>query len=189
MDLVQIAAPSTAEEREAVDAILGVPETGWEGGDRRDLDGHVAHGGREAQSRRDQLLPVLHAVQARVGWISQGALGYVCRRLSIPPAEAYGVASFYALFSLSPRSRQVAHVCDDIACLTAGAHELCEELERTLGPPGEPSADGRSTWMRSPCLGLCDLAPAALIVSAGEEPSEWAVGPATPPGVAGARGL
>ena len=47
---------------------------------------------------RHLLLPALHAAQARVGWISEGALNHICERLSVPPAEAYGVASFYACF-------------------------------------------------------------------------------------------
>ena len=64
----------------------------------------LARGGHAARDQRHLLLPALHAVQERVGWISPGALGYVCRRLTIPPAEAYGVATFYALFALEPRA-------------------------------------------------------------------------------------
>src|SRR5580700_2208665 len=59
--------------------------------------------GRRVRDRRDALLPVLHAIAARVGWISEGALNEVGRRLTVPPAEAYGVASFYAMFSMKPR--------------------------------------------------------------------------------------
>ena len=54
------------------------------------------------------LLPALHALNDRVGWISEGALNYVCRRLTVPPAEAYGVATFYAMFSLERRAENVA---------------------------------------------------------------------------------
>ena len=75
-------------------------------------------------------------VQSRVGWISRGALNYVCRRLTIPPAEAYGVASFYALFSLEPQPPVVAHVCTDVACIARGSQELVADLERTVGPEG-----------------------------------------------------
>jgi NADH-quinone oxidoreductase subunit F len=147
-------------------------------------ESQVAHGGHAARSRRDLLLPVLHAVQDRVGWISQPALNYVCKRLTIPPAEAYGVATFYALYSTKPRPPIVAHVCDDIACRLAGAEELCGDLERTFGEAGVPSGDGRSTWLRSPCLGLCDQAPAALVTSAGEQPSVTAVAPVDSAGIA-----
>ena len=56
------------------------------------------------------------ALQARVGWISETGLEYVCVRLDVPPADAWGVATFYALLSTTPRPRRVLHVCDDIAC-------------------------------------------------------------------------
>ena len=169
MDLHVIGPLASPAERAAVDAILGPAESGWRGG-RRDssLEGHVARGGHEARSRRDLLIPVLHAVQARVGWVSQPALNYVCRRLTVPPAEAYGVATFYALFATKPRPPIVAHVCDDIACRLAGASELTADLERTIGPAGEPDAAGMTTWLRSPCLGLCERAPAAMFTIAGE---------------------
>ncbi|MGW0374325.1 NADH-quinone oxidoreductase subunit NuoE family protein, partial [Streptomyces coeruleorubidus] len=101
----------TDDERAAVDALLGPPESSWEGADRSDADLRWARGGREARDRRDLLLPGLHAINDRVGWISDGALDYLCRRLTVPPAEAYGVATFYAMFSVKPRPATVLHVC------------------------------------------------------------------------------
>ena len=114
------------------------------------------------------------------------ALGYVCRRLTIPPAEAYGVASFYALFALEPRPPRVAHICTDIACMCRGSAELVEQLEQTVGPAGQPSADGTTTWLESPCLGMCEQAPAALVTIAGEERATIAIGSATVAAVAAA---
>ena len=70
---------------------------------RRRADGASTGASRAAprgSERRDLLLPVLHALQAGVGWISEGGLNYVCERLQVPPAEAYGVATFYAMFSV-----------------------------------------------------------------------------------------
>ncbi len=181
MDLVLSRAQPSPAERQAVDAVLGPPTTAWEGGARRSgVAGHAAEGGHAARARRHLLLPALHAVQARAGWISQGALNYVCRRLTVPPSEAYGVASFYALFSLVPRPPAVAHVCDDVVCRVKGAKELCAELARTLGPEGSEGPDGGATWLRSPCLGLCEQAPGVLITRAGERPRERALAPATP---------
>jgi NADH-quinone oxidoreductase subunit F len=144
--------------------VLGQPGLGWAGG-------------QEARERRHLLLPVLHAIQAHVGWISGGALNYACERLSVPPAEAYGVATFYAMFSTTPRPATVVHVCDDIACMSAGAEELCSTLESICGPAGSWPPDGHATWLRSPCLGLCDRAPAALFTAAGDEPVETQVAP------------
>jgi NADH-quinone oxidoreductase subunit F len=186
MDLHVIGPLASPAERAAVDAILGPAESGWRGGTRdSSLEGHVARGGHEARSRRDLLIPVLHAVQSRVGWISQPALNYVCRRLTVPPAEAYGVATFYALFATKPRPPIVAHVCDDIACRLAGAGDLTADLERSIGPAGEPDADGMTTWLRSPCLGLCERAPAAMFTIAGEHPRTEVAAPVDAVGVSG----
>ncbi|WP_109028539.1 NAD(P)H-dependent oxidoreductase subunit E [Streptomyces rubrogriseus] len=151
----------TDEERAAVDALLGPPESSWEGADRSDADLRWARGGREARDRRDQLLPALHALNDRVGWISEGALDYVCRRLTVPPAEAYGVATFYAMFSVRPRPATVLHVCTDLACTAAGSGELCAAVEARLGPESGVKVE------RSPCLGLCERAPATLTIRAG----------------------
>ncbi|HLA92052.1 MAG TPA: NAD(P)H-dependent oxidoreductase subunit E, partial [Actinomycetota bacterium] len=97
------ATPSEAE-REAVDRVLGAATSGWAGGERAiAFEGRVARGGHEARERRHLLIPALHALQARAGWISPGGLRYVCERLTVPPAEAYGVATFYAMFSTEPR--------------------------------------------------------------------------------------
>ncbi len=163
----------TDEERAAVDALLGPPESSWEGADRSDADLRWARGGREARDRRDLLLPGLHAINDRVGWISDGALGYLCRRLTVPPAEAYGVATFYALFSVRPRPATVLHVCTDLACAAAGAPELCAGTEERLGPGSGVSVQ------RSPCLGLCERAPAALAVKAGDPVRTAVSAPAT----------
>ncbi|MGW0840550.1 NAD(P)H-dependent oxidoreductase subunit E [Streptomyces sp. NPDC002787] len=152
----------TDEETAAVDALLGPPESSWEGADRCDADLRWARGGREARERRDLLLPGLHAINDRVGWISEGALDYLCRRLTVPPAEAYGVATFYAMFSVEPRPATVLHVCTDLACAAAGAAELCAGVESRLGLGSGVSVE------RSPCLGLCERAPAALAIKAGD---------------------
>ena len=149
-DLRLLAAEPTDAERVAIDAVVGTAA----------LDaGRVA---RSDRTRRHLLLPALRAAQRRVGWVTEGALGYVCRRLEIPPAEAYGVATFYALIALDERPADVLHVCTDLSCRLAGYDELPEGAHP------------------SPCLGLCERAPAALRTIAGEEPREIQI-PATGP--------
>jgi NADH-quinone oxidoreductase subunit F len=165
MDLRALIDRPTTEERQAVDSLLGEPSSGWDGGQFSALDGHLAYGGHEARARRHLLLPVLHAVQDAVGSISKGALGYISERLTVPPAEAYGVATFYALLDTAPRSPTVIHVCDDIVCLQQGASELKLAMEQRLGPEG--GAGLESSWVSSPCLGQCERAPAALVHTAG----------------------
>src|SRR3954464_14559592 len=122
MDLHVIGPLASPAERAAVDGVLGPPQSGWGAGTRgAPVEGHAARGGHAARSRRDLLIPTLHAVQSRIGWISQPAMNYVCRRLTVPPAEAWGVATFYALFATTPRPPVVAHVCNDLACAVLGA--------------------------------------------------------------------
>ena len=152
MDLRLLSAEPSDAEREAIDTVVG-----GAGAD----DGRVA---RADRTRRHLLLPALRAAQRRVGWVSEGALGYASRRLDVPPAEAYGVATFYALISLEERPADVLHVCTDLACQLAGAEV----------PPGAHA---------SPCLGLCERAPASLRTIAGPEPREIPLpeaGPALP---------
>jgi len=184
------AAPTDAE-RIAVDACLGTPLSSWEGGERGNpRDAHTAEfGGRATRERRHLLLPALQALQARIGWISEGGLAHVCERLGVPPAEAWGVATFYAMLATAPRPRRVLHVCDDIACRVAGARELCSAIEATAGPAltHAPHGDAveldaeRAAWIHAPCLGLCDRAPAALVTEAGRRPVERLVGRLTAP--------
>jgi NADH-quinone oxidoreductase subunit F len=175
MDLHFHGPDPTAAEQAAVDSVLGLAASAWAGGTRNvEEEGHTSLlGGQNARSRRDLLLPALHAVQARFGWVPPGALDYICRRLTVPPAEAHGVVTFYHLFSLSPRPLAVAHVCDDIACRIKGGERLCAELEHSLGP----ESDG--CWKRSPCLGRCESAPAALVLRAGESPGAISLAPTT----------
>jgi len=185
LDLHLTDAQATAEERAAVDSDLGAPESSWQGGQRQGADRPIgdtravfAAFGGDANGRRHRLLPVLHVIQNRIGWISPGALNYVALRLDVAPAEVHGVASFYGMFSLQPRPQIVAHVCDDIACVTRGSEKLCAELEGRLGAAGSPCSGGRAIWLRSQCLGLCERAPAALVSAAGKESCARVLAPA-----------
>lgn len=163
MDLHLMKVEASTEERGIVDAFL----SGIDGEPFWDPPLRNRH-----ERRRHLLLPALHGIQERFGWIRPGALNYLCQTLSIPPAEAYGVATFYGLFSVRERPPLVAHVCDDVACVTRGAEKLCARLEFEIGAEGE-SQNGRSyAWFRSPCLGQCERGPAALVSVAGESPDE-----------------
>jgi NADH-quinone oxidoreductase subunit F len=149
-DLRLLEAEPTEAERTAIDAVLG-----------RDgiADGRTA---RDDRTKRHLLLPALRAAQQRVGWVSEGALGYATRRLAVPPAEAYGVASFYALIALEERPADVTHFCTDLSCMLKGA----------TVPEGAHA---------SPCLGLCERAPAAYRTVAGEQPVEEQIPHSGPP--------
>jgi NADH-quinone oxidoreductase subunit F len=179
LHLIPNAIPEDAE-RAAVDALLGEPNTGWETSrENADVDSFLGRSGQEAREQRHLLLPALQAVQRRVGYITPGALNYVCQRLEVPPAEAYGVATFYALIYVDPTPPRVAHVCDDLACRMKGGLELCAALEQRFGAADEPALNGQTAWKHSPCLGLCELAPAVLVQQAGEESGDVVIAPAS----------
>jgi NADH-quinone oxidoreductase subunit F len=179
---IDAAAQATEEERAAVASVLGPPETGWDGGQRTAADGHSAYGGHAARSQRHLLIPVLHAVQERIGWISPGALDHLCARLTIPPADAFGVASFYALFRTTPTPSTVVHVCDDLACRVNDAEQVCADMEHRFGAEGVTTGTNGTgiTWQRSPCLGQCDRGSAALIQHAGPDPARIGLAPFDP---------
>ena len=196
MDLRLTAAEPTAAERAAVDAVLdgAVPAAAGPDLQRAAAGGRIKVGGdRARRSVRHLLLPALHGVQDAIGWISPAALNYVSSRLGVPPAEAYGVATFYALLSTTERPPRIAHVCDDIVCRGAGAEAICSGLEQRLGAAHHPGAEqavggegagSGAAWMTSPCLGLCERAPAVLLQLAGDR--DGVIAPATPEAVCAA---
>src|SRR5262245_4285746 len=164
MDLRIASASASAEERAAVDTVLGPPTFGGRREDRDPAGHHLARGGSELRARRHLLLPALHAINDRIGWISRGAINDVAERLDVAPAEIYGVATFYALFSTVERPARQVHVCTDLVCRAAGG------LGEAELPEGAHPA---------PCLGVCERAPAALVLEAGESPRREVLAPAT----------
>src|SRR5687767_10563780 len=113
---------------------------------------------------RSGLLPALHAAQKIYGWISEPVASEIARSLKIPLADVHGVIEFYSLFYNEPVGKRIIRVCTDQACALKGAdgvlHHLCSHhgLE-----PGQTKTDLSLTIESSPCLGLCEQAPAALV--------------------------
>ena len=102
----------------------------------------------------EAILPILRALQARRGTLTPEAIAAVAAALQIPPARAYGVASFYALLHTGSAPRPSIRLCDGPVCWLRGATQVRAALEGACPTPG---AIGRTS-----CLGLCDCAPAAL---------------------------
>jgi NADH-quinone oxidoreductase subunit F len=169
VDLRLTQARATTAERGAVDRVVD-----GEVGASDSRNEHFADSGHAARGRRHLLLPTLHAVQEDIGWISPGALNYVALRLSVPPADAYGVATFYAMFATEARAAKVVHVCDDIVCGARGGERLTERLTAELGAEGQGD---EVCWVRSPCLGLCERAPAVLLQRTGQP--DYSIAPAS----------
>jgi NADH-quinone oxidoreductase subunit F len=89
VDIKLLDVAPTEVEKEAVDQLLGPPLSGWDGGERDALaDTRVAEGGHESREDRHLLLPVLWAVQDRIGYISAPALAYISKRLWLRPPRS-----------------------------------------------------------------------------------------------------
>ena len=164
MDLRFTDAQPTSAERKAVERATGIGDSESHDRVRTAANLRIFRAGhRSALDRRHLLLPALEGVQSDIGWVSEGALMHICRLLSVPPAEAWGVATFYSLISVDPSPPEVWHVCDDIVCRRAGALELIDRFETgELQPPG-------ARWAPSPCLGQCDRTPAIYLQRAGKD--------------------
>lgn len=140
------------KEIEVIDAFIEQPAV------ERDGERLVRSGLSRRRDRRHLLLPALHLLQNSKGWISPGGLNYVAEVLQVPPAEAYGVATFYDLFATDEPSQTgpLHHVCVDPACAIAGASELAAEL-----------VEAGNRIHEGPCLGQCERAPATFIQGLG----------------------
>lgn len=117
---------------------------------------------------REALLPVLWEVQTQFGHIGPEAVHAISHTLRVPEADIYGVIGFYTMFSETPTGERIVRVCTDPSCALAGADELLHDTCADLGiHHGETTADGKYTIEHSPCLGLCDHAPATLVSDRG----------------------
>lgn len=110
---------------------------------------------------RSGLLPALHAAQKIYGWVSEPVAAEIAKALRVPLADVHGVIEFYSLFYDKPTSRRVIRVCTDVACALRDADGLLDRLCAHHGlKPGQTTEDLSLTIEPSPCLGLCEHAPA-----------------------------
>lgn len=113
---------------------------------------------------RSGLLPALHAAQNIYGWIPEPVAGEIAKWLRVPLADVHGVIEFYSLFYNEPVGKRIIRVCTDPACALKGADQILQHLCAHHGlEPGHTTSDLSLTIESVPCLGLCELAPAALI--------------------------
>lgn len=113
---------------------------------------------------RSALIPVLHLVQEQDGYLSPEGIEAAAQLLGLTAAEVRGTASFYDMFHLEPVGKYVVAVCTNIACMLAGAYELLERIEESLGThPGGTAPDGMFTLEDAECLALCGNAPCLTV--------------------------
>lgn len=118
---------------------------------------------REAH-RPGALLPILHAVQDRLGYIPESAVPVIAEVLNLSRADVHGVISFYHLFRTSPPGKRTLYVCRAEACQSMGGRALEAHAKRALGVDfHSTSADGRFSLEPIYCLGNCACSPAVMI--------------------------
>lgn len=113
---------------------------------------------------RSGLLPALHAAQKLHGWVSEETAAEIAKALRVPLADVHGVIEFYSLFYNKPTAKRVIRVCTDVACALKDADGVLNHLCEHHGlKPGQTKPDLSLTIEASPCLGLCEHAPVALV--------------------------
>jgi [NiFe] hydrogenase diaphorase moiety large subunit len=111
-----------------------------------------------------RLMDILLQTHRRLGSVSGQAVDAIARALSLPRVEVESTLSFYAFFSPKPRGKFVIRLCNDIIDQMRGADRVGRAFREELGIDfGQTTADGLFTLEHTPCIGMCDQAPAALI--------------------------
>src|ERR1017187_5536364 len=110
------------------------------------------------------LLPILHAVQAALGFVPKDAVPLIARQLNLSIAEVHGVVSFYHYYRQKRGGRHVVHLCRAEACQALGAVALEAHAKRSLGIDFHgTTADGTISLEPVYCLGNCALGPSMMI--------------------------
>lgn len=121
---------------------------------------HAHHG----QLGQDQLLPVLHAIQDRLGFIAPDTVEGLAQSFNLSRAEVHGVITFYHYFKSTPPARCTVQICRAEACQSMGGDALLSHASQALGCAlHEHSRDGGFALEPVYCLGHCATAPAIMI--------------------------
>jgi formate dehydrogenase subunit gamma len=118
----------------------------------------------ERQALPGALLPILHALQERFGYVDPAAVPLIADALNLSRAEVHGVITFYHDFRSTPPGRHVVRICRAEACQSMGADALVAHAKRRLGVDFHgTTADGAVTLEQVFCLGNCALSPAVMV--------------------------
>lgn len=116
------------------------------------------------RGNQNDLIMVLHKAQSLFGYLPRRVQEMVAEGLNVSLNEVYGVASFYAFFSMVPKGRHEIRVCLGTACYVRGGQKIIDHLEKGLGVRvGDTTKDRRFSLNEVRCVGACSLAPAVLI--------------------------
>lgn len=128
---------------------------------------HEAEIRRLAEARAGEpgaLLPILHAIQDRLGHVPEVAVAVVADVLNLSRAEVHGVVTFYHFFRSAPPGRKTLYVCRAEACQSMGSRALESYARKKLGVDfHETTSDGRFSLEPVYCLGNCACSPAVMV--------------------------
>ena len=112
-----------------------------------------------------RLIPILQEVQAVYKYLSKDMISYVATSIGVPPSRVYGVATFYAHFSMQPKGKYIVKLCDGTACHVKKSHGILTALYKKLKLSDEKRTtdDQLFTIETVSCLGACGLAPVMLV--------------------------
>jgi NADH:ubiquinone oxidoreductase subunit E len=118
----------------------------------------------EHKHQKGALMPVLQGAQAIFGCVPEDVQKVIAEGLGVTLSEVYGVATFYAQFSLHPKGEYLVSVCLGTACYVKGSQNVLDRLSKVLDVPvGGTTPDGKFTLEATRCLGACGLAPVMMI--------------------------
>jgi len=116
------------------------------------------------QSMKGALLPLLHAIQEKLGFIPSDAVGEIAKGLNLSRAEVHGVITYYHFFRDEPAGKHVVQICRAEACQACGSNELLALAENILGCKSNETSPSRCVTLESAyCLGLCASSPALQV--------------------------
>lgn len=114
----------------------------------------------ERKGMAGAMLPILHGIQEKVGYIPPDAVPMIAGELNMSRAEVHGVISFYHFFRQQPPGKHVVQMCRAEACQARGSEALAEHARNLLGCEfHETTADGQFTLEPVYCLGQCACGP------------------------------
>ena len=117
-----------------------------------------------ADQKQSAVMAALAIAQDEKGWLSTETMDVVADYLGMPPIAVYEVASFYAMYNLSPLGRNKITVCTNLPCALSGGTHAAAYLKQKLGIDfNETTADGAFTLKEGECMGACGDAPVLLV--------------------------
>ena len=118
----------------------------------------------EYGAEKAELIPILHAINSALGYISDEAIQELSEQMTIPSSHIYSVATFYRMLSTEPRGRHVIQFCESAPCHVAGGRLVWQKLQQELKlDKGETSEDEKWTLLTTSCLGVCGIGPVIII--------------------------